>query len=140
MKVKEVMSSELRGVRTDTTVSEAAEHMRILDVGSLPVVSPEDNRVVGIVTDRDIVVRSVARGSDVSSQRVSEVMSSPLVCCHEEDSIEQASAAMKAKRVRRVLVLNEKNQPTGMVSMGDLAQKAADSEVTSLVRNVSAPA
>jgi len=141
MKVKEVMSSELRGVRSDSSLKQTAEQMRVLDVGSLPVVSPDDNRVVGIVTDRDIVVRSVARGSDVSSQSVEDVMSAPLVCCHEEDAIEDASTAMKAKRVRRVLVLNDKNQPVGMVSLGDLAKGGIESaELTSVVRNVSMPA
>lgn len=141
MKVKDVMTEELRGVRTETSLKDAAEQMRVLDIGSLPVVSPENNRVVGIVTDRDIVVRSVARGNDVSSQKVADVMSSPLVCCHAEDEIEKASAAMKAKRVRRVLVLNEKNQPVGMVSLGDLSQGSIEhSDLTSVVRHVSTPA
>ena len=140
MKVKEVMSAELRGVRTDTSLKDTAEHMRLLDIGSLPVVSPENNRVVGMITDRDIVVRSVARGADVSTQNVGDVMSSPLVCCHEDDEVEEASTAMKAKRVRRVLVLNDKNQPVGLVSLGDLAQGPIDqAELTSVVRNVSTP-
>jgi CBS domain-containing protein len=140
MKVKEIMSTELRGVRTDTSLKEAAEHMRVLDVGSLPVVSPDDNRVIGMITDRDIVVRGVAR-RDVSDQNVGDVMSSPLVCCHAEDEVEDASTAMKAKRVRRLLVLNEKNQPVGIVSLGDLAQGQIDhAELTSVMRYVSTPA
>ena len=140
MKVKDVMSAELQGVRTDISLQEAAEHMRILDVGSLPVVSPEDNRVVGIITDRDIVVRSVARGDDATDRKIGDIMSTPLVCCHEEDDLEEASAAMKAKRVRRVLVLNEKNQPVGIVSVGDLSQSSIDrSELMSVVRHVSTP-
>lgn len=140
MKVKELMTGELRGVRTDSSVQEAAEHMRVLDIGSLPVVSPENNRVVGMITDRDIVVRAVARGDDASSQKVGDVMSSPLVCCHADDEIEEASAAMKAKRVRRVLVLNGENQPIGMISMGDLAHGSIDhADLTAVVRHVSTP-
>jgi CBS domain-containing protein len=140
MKVKEIMSPEIRGVRTNTTLQNAAEQMRVLDVGSLPVVSPDDNRVMGIVTDRDIVVRAVARGQDVSNEKVGDVMSSPLVCCHQDDQIEDAATAMKAKRVRRLLVLNEKNQPVGIVSLGDLAQVPIEhSELTSVMRYVSTP-
>lgn len=140
MKVKEVMSEDLRGVRANSSLKQAAEHMRVHDIGSLPVVSPDDNRVVGILTDRDIVTRGVARGKDVSSENVADVMSSPLVCCHEEDAIEDASAAMKAKRVRRVLVLNTENQPVGILSLGDLARGSIDhSELSSVVRYVSAP-
>lgn len=140
MKVKEVMSTELRGVRTDASLKEAAEHMRVLDVGSLPVVSPENNRVVGMVTDRDIVVRAVAKGNDIANETAGEIMSSPLVCCHEDDDVEEASAAMKAKQVRRVLVLNAENQPVGLVSLGDLAQNPIDhNELTSVMRYVSTP-
>lgn len=141
MKVKEVMTPQLKGIRTDNSLQDAAEHMRILDVGSLPVVSPDDNVVKGIITDRDIVVRSVARGHDASSQTVGDVMSSPIVCCHEEDSVERASAAMKSRQVRRVMVLNEKDQPVGMVTLGDLAKGPIDhDELTTVMRYVSTPA
>ena len=140
MRVKDVMSAELQGVRSDISLQEAAEHMRILDVGSLPVLSPEENRGVGMITDRDIVVRSVARGDDINDRKIGDIMSTPLVCCHEKDDLEEASAAIKAKRVRRVLVLNRKDQPMGIVSVGDLSRSSIDgSELTSVVRHVSAP-
>lgn len=140
MKVKEIMTAELQGVRADATLSDAAERMRALDIGSLPVVAAQENRVVGIITDRDIVVRSVALGRDTREHMVEEVMSKPLVCCYENDDVESASKTMKGKQVRRALVLNEANEPVGMLSMGDLAKSTIDKkELSSLVRYVSTP-
>lgn len=140
MKVKEIMTAELQGVRADASLADAAERMRALDVGSLPVVASQDNRVVGIITDRDIVVRSVARGHDTREHKVEEAMSKPLVCCYETDEVESASKTMKGKQVRRALVLNEANEPVGMLSLGDLAKSTIDkNELSSLVRYVSTP-
>lgn len=141
MKVKEVMSSELQGVKSDSSLRDAAERMRLLDVGSLPVVSPDQSRVVGIVTDRDIVVRAVAQGEDVSKKRVEDIMSGPLVCCHETDELVDASKTMKSKKVRRVLVLNDTDQPVGMLSLGDVASSTGieDAELKSLLRYVASP-
>lgn len=140
MKVREAMTREIKGIRADATLAEAAEQMRTLDVGSLPVVSPEERRVVGMLTDRDIVVRAVARGNDTSRQRVRDVMSQPLVCCRADEEMEDASKAMKSRRVRRLLVLNDNSQPVGMLSLGDVASSdIEDKELTSLFRYVSAP-
>lgn len=140
MKVKEVMSNELHGVRADATLADAAERMRTLDVGSLPVVAVNENRLVGILTDRDIVVRSIARGKDAREQKVEEIMSQSLVCCNENDELEDASKTMKSKQVRRTLVLNDAHEPVGMLSLGDLAKSTIDKqELSSLVRYVSTP-
>jgi CBS domain-containing protein len=140
MKVKEIMSHELQGVHAESSLQDAAERMRALDVGSLPVVSADRNRVVGMVTDRDIVVRGVSRGEDVKKQAVSSVMTRNLVCVRAEDELVDASKAMKAKQVRRVLVLNNRDQPVGILSVGDLASAGMDeSELSSLMRYVATP-
>jgi CBS domain-containing protein len=95
---------------------------------------------VGIVTDRDIVVRGVAKGEDVTKQPVSNVMSQPLVCVRAEDELMDASKAMKSKQVRRVLVLNGQDQPGGILSLGDLASAGLkESELSSLMRYVATP-
>lgn len=140
MKVKEVMSRELRGVRADATLRDAARQMQALDVGSLPVASSEGNRIVGLVTDRDIVVRAVANDEKTPETPVEDVMSRPLVCCHTEDEVEDAAITMKSKQIRRLLVLDEQNRPVGMLSLGDVASSdIAPSEITSLVRDLSTP-
>lgn len=140
MKVREIMSTEVRGIREDGSLSDAALQMQSHDVGCLPVTSPDGTSVVGILTDRDIVVRSVASGENPREVTAGQAMSSPLVCCRADDDVAQAVASMKAKRVRRVLVLDSDDEPVGVVSVGDLTHSDIDDEVlSSVIRNLAPP-
>src|SRR5947209_10896530 len=104
MKVKEIMDPRVAVVHADTTVQEAAEKMKDLDVGPLPVC--ENDRLVGMVTDRDITVRAVAEGHDPWTDHVRDVMTPEVIFCFEDQDVAEAARLMKRKQVRRLLVLN----------------------------------
>jgi CBS domain-containing protein len=119
MLVKEVMSRDVEYVTNENTLQEAAEKMKALDVGELPIAI--GNEAVGVLTDRDIVIRSVAHGVDPKVAKVIDAMTEGIVACYEDDQIENAAKSMGKHRVRRLPVLNESGKITGMVSIGDLA-------------------
>jgi CBS domain-containing protein len=107
-------------------------------VGILPVIS--DGVLFGVVTDRDIVVRAVAEGLDPKEDPVRTATTTNVVCCYEDDPLEDAAKAMKAKQTRRLVVLNRDRKPAGILSMGDLAQASMDwQELHSLLRYVTRP-
>jgi CBS domain-containing protein len=112
-----------RGVEcahTGDTLQQAAWKMKGLNVGSLPVCA-EDERVVGIITDRDMTVRATAEGMDPNTAHVREAMTSDVQYCFEDSDVEEASRLMREKQIRRVLVLNRDKRLAGIVSLGDLA-------------------
>jgi CBS domain-containing protein len=119
MLVKEIMTRDVEFVTNENTLQEAAEKMKSLDVGELPVVIGND--AVGIVTDRDIAIRGVAHGLDPKVAKVIETMSEGLLACKEDYPIESAAKAMATHKVRRLPVMNENGKMSGMVSIGDLA-------------------
>ena len=116
--IREVMTSDPITVGAGSTVMEAAQRMRDADVG--PVIVMDDNGVAGIVTDRDITVRTVADGRNPSDVRVEEICSRDLTTLSPDDSVEDAVRLMREKAVRRLPVV-EGGQPVGIVSIGDLA-------------------
>ena len=127
MLVKEVMTPGAECTRADATLREVAERMKALDVGSLPVC--EGDRVIGMVTDRDITVRSVSSGQDPRTQRVRDIMTSEVFCCFEDQDVTEAAEMMKDKQVRRLPVLDREKRLTGIVSLGDLALETSDEEM-----------
>src|SRR5687768_10985150 len=98
MKVREVMTRGAECVRPDNTLQEAAERMRSLDIGPLPVC--DNDRLVGMVTDRDITVRATAEGWDPWTTKVREAMTPDILYCFEDDDVKQAAKTMKDKQVR----------------------------------------
>jgi len=124
MKVSEVMTRKAEVVRPDTTVQEAAERMRQLDVGPLPVC--DGDRLVGMVTDRDITVRSTAEGWDPFTTPVRDVMTPETFYCFEDQDVTEAARIMNEHQVRRLLVLNRDKRLAGIVSLGDLAVETGD--------------
>ena len=126
MRISNVMTRNVECVNSDTPLFEAARTMRDLNVGPIPVC--EGGRVIGILTDRDIAIRAVAEERDPRTTTVSEVMSTGVCCCFEDQSVEEAEAMMQDRQIRRLVVLNHDNQLVGIVSLGDLAVKAGDDE------------
>jgi len=124
MLVKDIMTHNVDVVAPGDTLEQAARKMSELNVGPLPVC--EGNRVVGILTDRDITVRATAAGSDPKSTLVYEVMSQDLVNCFEDQDVTEAARLMKDKQLRRLLVFNRSNDLVGIVSLGDLATETGD--------------
>lgn len=120
MRVAELMTREVEFIAPDAPVSAAAELMGELDVGALPVGAPGDLR--GVVTDRDLLYRVVARGRDAAQVRVEEVLTAPVVTCREEDGVQAALDLMAANHLRRLPVLDAAGRVTGWFTLGDLAR------------------
>ncbi len=119
MKVSEVMTREVKIADPSRSIQDAAKLMEKNDCGSLPV--GEGDRLVGMITDRDIVIRAVAAGLAPSTP-IREVMSRELKYCFEDDEIEDVAENMGDIRMRRLPVLNSKKRIVGIVSLGDLAR------------------
>jgi CBS domain-containing protein len=119
MRVKDVMTSPVHVVEPGASVVAAADMMRDANVGSLPV--GEGNRLLGMITDRDIVVRCVADGNDCNTRMVRDVMSAELLACFDDQPIEEAERIMTEYRVRRLPVLDQKQRLVGILSLDDLS-------------------
>ena len=127
MQIRDVMTAGAECTRPDATLHEAATRMKDLDVGVLPVC--ENDRLIGMVTDRDITVRSVSAGHDPNTHRVREAMTPEVFYCFEEQDVGDVSRLMSEKQVRRVPVLNRDKRLTGIVSLGDLAVETHDEQL-----------
>jgi CBS domain-containing protein len=130
MQLREIMTREVEVIRPETSVSEAAQKMRSLDLGALPVC--EGQRLVGMVTDRYVTIRATAYGHDPNTVPVRNYMSSDFICCFEDQDIKEAEELMRQKGVRRLPVLTREKQVTGIVALDDLAS-------TTLVQESSMP-
>lgn len=124
MKIRELMTRDVECLTPDASLKRAAELMSDADVGGAPVVGP-DGRVVGVLTDRDIVVRTVASGRDPGETPVSQAMTPEVYHCHPEDDVEDAAELMAARQVRRVVVTDENGGVAGIVALSDLARADA---------------
>ncbi|UEM22737.1 CBS domain-containing protein [Skermanella mucosa] len=127
MKIRDIMTTEVELVHPDTLLRDAAQKMRDVDTGFLPV--GEDDRLVGTLTDRDITVRAVAEGHDPKVTRVREAMSDKLVYCMEDQDSSEAAELMAENDIRRLPVLNSDKRLVGVVSLGDLAARTNDDDV-----------
>jgi CBS domain-containing protein len=136
MQVKEVMTRDVTSVGAETSLYEVAELMRDQDIGSVLVT--DGNQVLGLVTDRDIVVRALAEHRDVASMKAREVMSDAVFCCTEDTPIEDVLAEMADEQVRRVPVLDGARHLVGVVSLGDLSQ-AKTRRAGDALREISQP-
>jgi CBS domain-containing protein len=119
--LRDVMSAQPVTLSSAATVLEAARCMQERDIGDVVVM--DGDRVSGIVTDRDIVIRAVAQGLDPSSCRVSDVCSGDVATLSPDDTIKRAVDLMKQKAIRRIPVVDD-GRPVGIVSIGDLAIEA----------------
>jgi CBS domain-containing protein len=137
MKIKEIMTKQVASISPDSNLVEAARLMQKHDVGVVPVCQGEN--VVGMVTDRDIVVRNVAHGKDPGSTRVKDVMTSDVKMVNPEMNLNQAAQLMSNHQIRRLPVI-ENNHLIGMVALGDLATQAkTDVELATTLGKISTP-
>jgi CBS domain-containing protein len=137
MRVAEIMTESPACCSQDDTVQQAARLMEQHDCGCLPVVDG-DQRVTGVVTDRDIACRCVAQGKDATTP-VSEVMTAQASCCGPEDDAAEAARIMAEGKVRRVPVVDGDGRVVGMVAQADLARHRDEREVGEVVEDVSQP-
>src|SRR5689334_18209015 len=117
MRVGDVMTKQVETIGPNATVVEAARLMKDRDIGALPVC--REDQIIGMITDRDIVVRAVAEGQ-VESAMVCDVMSEDIVCATEDDDLEKLAQKMHDRKIKRVPVLDE-GRLVGIISLGDLA-------------------
>jgi CBS domain-containing protein len=127
MKVQDIMTRDVERIDPDTPIGKAADKMRDLDIGFLPIC--DNDRLVGTVTDRDITIRSVAQGRDPRLAPVREIMSQQVFYCYEDDDVEKVGRYMQEKEVRRMLILNRQKRLVGVVSIGDLAKASGEKEL-----------
>ena len=119
-KIREFMSSYLETIAAHDSVQHAAGRMRAFDLGCLLV--RDDQELVGMITDRDITVRVTATGKNPRTTAVSEVMSPGLICCNEDQDVEEVARMMEINQLHRLALIDREGHPTGIVSIGDLAR------------------
>lgn len=136
-KVSDVMSKDVKLASPDDTVQQAAKQMSEQDTGALPV--GENDRLVGMVTDRDLAVRAAAAGKDPSKTKLREVMSGEPRYVFEDETVEKAAASMAEQQVQRMPVLNREKRLVGIVSVGDLARDAGAGVAGKALAGISRP-
>jgi len=137
MQVKDIMTAGVECVSPDDTLQDAARKMKLLDVGPMPVC--RDDRVIGMLTDRDITVRGTAEGLDPKTARVRDAMTEDVISCFEDQDVTDATKLMEDRLVRRILVMNREDRLVGIVALGDVALGAKKKEVGDVLREVSEP-
>ncbi len=136
--LKEVMNTDVQVISPDATLMEAAEQMRDGDFGMMPV--GENDRMIGAISDRDIIIRGIAEGKSPTA-KVRDVMSDGIVWAYETDSLEAAARVMSDHQIRRLPVLNANKRLVGIVALGDFAVESADIEtVGATLSEISMPA
>ncbi len=136
MKVRDIMSRDVAALAPSNTITEVAQQMRLLNVGSLPLVQNE--RLVGVITDRDIVLRVVADGLDPNQERAELHMSRDPVTIAPDATAEQASQTMARAQIRRLPVV-ENGRLVGYLALGDLALQDRDRRVGETLEQISEP-
>ncbi len=126
MLVKDLMVVDPELIHPDAKLAEAAKKMAELDCGVLPV--GNDSQLAGIITDRDIVIRAIAKGKDPAKERVADYMSRGLQTCRENDTVSDAADIMKTARVNRLVVLNANNRICGILTLGRILRKEQDAD------------
>jgi CBS domain-containing protein len=120
MKIREIMTTNVECVSPEMSLVEMAQKMKTLDVGFLGIC--DKDRLIGTVTDRDIVIRGIAGGLEASSYTARDVMTPDVHWCYEEDNVKDVAGKMRDKEVRRMLILNAEKRLVGVVSLGDISK------------------
>jgi CBS domain-containing protein len=135
MRVQELLKGNVIAVRGDATIQEVARKMAEEDIGFLPVVD-ESGKAIGTITDRDIVVRLIAKAGDVKNARVEQAMTEDVVSVRPDDDVQKVAELMKERKISRVLVCDPQGKPLGVISLGDLAERQEEGEVGRTVKEV----
>jgi CBS domain-containing protein len=132
------MTSDVEIIKPDATVQEAARRMRDLNVGSLPVC--DGNRVLGIISDRDITLRVTAEGTNPGNVKVRDVMSPNIVYCYEDQDVDEAGEVMGYNQIRRLPILNREKKLVGIISLGDISTDANNDRLSGkTLKDISVP-
>jgi CBS domain-containing protein len=136
MKISEVMTTNVETVSADQTAREAASFMLRANAGSIPVC--EGDRVIGMITDRDIAIRGIAEGRGPDTP-ISELMSADIVCAREDDDTTDVAERMSSEQVRRLPVVDENDRLVGIVSLGDLSREGPEQAAAMALEGVTQP-
>ncbi len=128
MQVKDIMSSSCEKIDFNATITEAAQKMQSSDVGILPVEKADE--IMGVITDRDIVLRVLAEKLDPKTTAVNKVMTTDVITCYEDDDIQDAAKLMEDNQIRRLLVLDRNDSLAGILSVADFAVKGKDEHLS----------
>jgi CBS domain-containing protein len=128
MHVKEVMSNRPEFLPPTTPLIKITEEMRLHDFGFVPI--GENDRLIGVVTDRDVAIRGVGNGKDPNSLQAKDVMTKKVLYCYEDDNIKDAAESMCKQQVHRLIVLNKDKRMTGILSLGDIARKSKNEKLS----------
>lgn len=137
-KVKEMMTPNPEMIGPGATLQQAAKKMEAVNCGALPVGT--ENKLKGIITDRDIVIRAIAHGKNPATEKVGDYMSEQVYACNENDTLEDAAEKMQQHKVSRLIVKNKTGKVTGILSFGGLLRNEANpKEIASVVKHCCGP-
>src|SRR5690348_6539573 len=138
MLIRDIMTRDVEVARPQDSLKQAAQRMRELDIGLLPVC--DGDRLLGMLTDRDITIVATAEGTDPTDTVVGDVMTPDVVYAFEDQPVEEAAKLMEEKKVRRLVILSRQKRLAGVLSLGDLAEKAHDQRLSGeVLEKVSEP-
>ncbi len=132
--VKEIMTRETKYITPHSTIQEAAKLMTAENIGFLPV--GDNDRLVGSITDRDIVIRTLSNGKDTKTTTVKDAMTPKCLYCYESDTVEEAANNMSTNKVRRLAVLNGNKRLVGVVTVGDLWTKSSPEDAAKVLKTI----
>jgi len=132
------MTRDIEFIHESDTIADTARKMKELNVGVIPVF--DENRLVGVITDRDITIRGVAGGLDPDSTKVGQIMTKDVISCTEDDDVSEAIKMMQVNKIRRLIVRDDQNKVVGIIALGDLAVNLSECLVGEALRDVSEPA
>lgn len=124
MLIKEIMNKKVKTINHEKSLQEAAALMSQLNCGSIPV--EDEDRLIGMITDRDITVRAVSIGKNPNQEKVKSYMTKGIRYCYESDDLDRAGKIMRDNQMMRLPVLNTNKQLVGIVTLGDIARKSPD--------------
>ena len=134
MQAKEFMTTSVECIPPGMSVQNAAMRMKSLDVGFLPVC--ERDRLVGTITDRDMVLRVIADGKDISDCKARDIMTTDVFWCYEDQTADEVAQYMADREIRRILVLDRNKRLTGVISIGDLAKGGEEQKTGETIREI----
>lgn len=134
--IKDVMSANFKFMAPESPISQVAQQMRDMDCGFMPLA--ENDKMIGMITDRDITVRAIAEGKDPANTPARDVMTAKTYYCYDDQDIEEVCNNMGEIQVRRLPVVNREKRLVGIVSMGDLAQSASRPNVGQTQQQITA--
>ena len=138
MKVKEIMTTGVQVIHPDDSLQAAAQKMSSHDIGFLPVL--EANQLVGVITDRDLVLRGIAQGMNSDAMLGRELMTSPVINCFEDQDVNEVAKLMEESQIRRLVVLSRADgRAVGVVSLGNLALNSKPDTSAEVLQKVSEP-